>query len=456
MAVRQPPDAGPALAVRDAARVFLDASVRFVDAVKHLQSHYGPSDKQYLADDLDFSSWDDSTDEDELAASDEAMHFREAVAGSPRVTAAEHCPGSPSAPPLPAEMLPTAGVPQPPRSLGQPSRPQVHVSPPYSGISGASADDMPLFSRAHAPGAHGAAAPAQYTSPATPSSRAAITTAVDAPTSPAGLSSSCSSLSLPSPSQRRYDSALNSSSDDNPQMVGMYGHHPASPSCPPVVHITSVLGPQRNTQPSAPTSATAFVERQRSAAGETPLHYKPARINLNASPACTASPDSPSPTKRLPGDPHGSSHDGAADVPLSGPPGGLSPTRRHFGRASAQPADAAARQTGRPRPLQTSQEHNRLDAPLRPVPEAGMGHAAPPSPLGMRHSLATPAGPLGGRENAEPRAKGSWGGGSARHGASPDVASPSSPFGRITSPLEESAALLRTMRRGQSMTQPGQ
>lgn len=32
--------------------------VSFADAVKHLQSHYGPSDKQYLADDPEFSSWD--------------------------------------------------------------------------------------------------------------------------------------------------------------------------------------------------------------------------------------------------------------------------------------------------------------------------------------------------------------------------------------------------------------
>lgn len=124
-----------------------------------------------------------------------------------------------------------------------------------------------------------------------------------------------------------------------------------------------------------------------------------------------------------------------------------------------QPADGASWHSGRLLPLQTSQELNHLDTQLWPVPEAAPphGHAAPPSPLGMRHSTAAASGLFSGVENAEPRGKGGRGGSaSMRHGASPDIASPSSPFGRITSPLEESAALLRSMRRGHSMTQPGQ
>lgn len=223
--------------------------------------------------------------------------------------------------------------------------------------------------------------------------------------------------------------------------MGIYGHHPASPSCPPP-RIGSVLGGRLHVQPSAPpASATEFVDRRRSTAGDAPLSGKPSQINL--SPICTASPGSPSPTKRLPGD-----HD---HHPADGGPGPLpvaSPGRRHFGRASAQPRDAAPQKAGRPRPLQTSQEHNRVaDGHLKAGPQETPphGHAAPPSPLGMRNPMA--AGLAVGRENAEPRAGGRPVA-TAVHGASPDVASPSSPFGRITSPLEESAAMLRSMRRG--------
>lgn len=34
------------------------ARVSFADAVKHLQSHYGPVDRKFLGDDPNLSSWD--------------------------------------------------------------------------------------------------------------------------------------------------------------------------------------------------------------------------------------------------------------------------------------------------------------------------------------------------------------------------------------------------------------
>lgn len=170
------------------------------------------------------------------------------------------------------------------------------------------------------------------------------------------------------------------------------------------------------------------------------MHCKLSRPNPASSPVCTASPASPSPTKLLPGE-HDHQHD---DATLAASPG-----RLHFRRASGQPPDVAHWQPGRPWPLQTSQELNRVaDAHLKPVPEDSLphSHAAPPSPLGMRNPASAAGGLSSGRENAEPRAGGRPAS-TPLHGASPDVASPSSPFGRITSPLEDSAALLRSMRR---------
>lgn len=329
----------------------------------------------------------------------------------------------PSAPPFPVEETTWAGpsaAQQSSRLRGQSARPRPHVSPPYSGMSGASAEDMPLVSHAYVPSTHDHTDHAPVTSPA-------------------ALTSSCSSLSLPSPSHRRYDTYLTSSAEDAHAINGIYGHHPASPSCPPTQHIGSVLG-QRHLPPTQPPSATEFVNRQRSVAGESPMHRKPSRANQASSPGCTLSPGSPSPTKLLPGE-HDHRHN---DATLAASPG-----RRHFGRASGQLPDAALRQPGRPRPLQTSQELNRVaDAHLKMVPEDNppQGHAAPPSPLGLRNPASSTAGFSAGRENSEPRA-GSRPVSTPLHGMSPDVASPSSPFGRITSPLEESAALLRSMRR---------